>query len=225
MSCADFLVADNNAEAVGWLRRWPRWPTPTLIIHGCEGCGKTHLAYAFAEQAEARLVHAHELAGIDPLALLSETRAAVIDDADACAAGGGEQALLHLINAVGEAGRTLLLTARRAPGHWPIALPDLRSRLKAAATVGIREPDDALMRAILGKLFVERQLRVNEDVLSYILARIERSLAAAGLVVARLDAEALATQRPVTIPLIRKVLGENGASDEHAFPPPETSAG
>lgn len=213
MGCADFLVADSNAEAVGWLRRWPRWPTPTLIIHGPAGCGKTHLARAFAEQTRSRIIATDVVVEIDPLALLVDALGAVIDDADACAATGGEQAMLHLVNAVGETGRTLLLTARQAAGHWPVALADLRSRLKAATSVGIGEPDDALMRAVLGKLFVERQIRVGEEVLSYILARIERSPGAAGLLVARLDAEALAAQRPVTIPLVRKVLGENGAGD------------
>lgn len=213
LGCADFLVADSNSEAVGWLRRWPNWPTPTLIVHGPKGCGKTHLAHAFAEQTKARVITGDELAGIDPLALLDEAPGAVVDDADACAAAGGERALLHLVNAVAETGRTLLLTARQAPGHWPVALPDLRSRLKAAASAGIGEPDDPLMRAVLGKLFVERQLRVGEEVLSYILARIERSWRAASMLVARLDAEALAAQRPVTIPLVREILGEEGEAD------------
>lgn len=225
MGCVDFLVADSNAEAVGWLRRWPRWPMPTLILHGPEGSGRTHLARAFAEQTGARVVCARELGGIDPLALLADAPGAVIDDADACAAAGLERALLHLVNAVGETGRTLLLTARNAPGHWPVALADLRSRLKAAAAVGIGAPDDALMRAVLGKLFVERQVLVGEEVLSYILARIERSLGAAGLLVARLDAEALAAQRPVTIPLVRKVLGEDAGSDVQDDTLPDATPG
>jgi chromosomal replication initiation ATPase DnaA len=211
MGCADFLVADSNIEAVGWLRRWPRWPTPTLIIHGPGGCGKTHLAHAFAEQTGARLVAAGELGRIDPLAFAAT--GAVIDDADACTGPGFERALLHLVNAMGESAGTLLLTARLAAGHWPVALPDLRSRLNSAAGAGIGEPDDALIRAVLGKLFVERQLQVGEEVLSYIVARIERSLAAANLLVARLDAEGLAAQRPVTVPLVRKVLGEEEAGD------------
>lgn len=208
MGGADFLVAESNAGAVRWLRQWPFWPTPTLIIHGHEGCGKTHLARAFAARIGAPVLPAHQLSGIDPLTVLAGAPGAVIDDADACA-GEGERALLHLVNAVAEAGCTLLLTARRPPSQWPIALADLSSRLNAATSVMIAEPDDALMRAVLGKLFVERQLRVGEEVLSYILARIERSVGAAGLLVARLDGEALATRRPVTIPLVRKVLGEN----------------
>lgn len=211
MGCADFLVAESNADAVRWLRQWPVWPTPTLIIHGPAGCGKTHLACAFAGRIGAPVLAARELSGSDPLAILAEAPGAVIDDAEACA-GEGERALLHLVNAAGEAGRTLLLTAGQPAAHWPIALADLRSRLKAATSVGIGEPDDALMRSVLGKLFVERQLRVGEEVLSYILARIERSLGAAGALVARLDAEALAAKRPVTIPLARKVLGEAGDS-------------
>lgn len=219
MGYADFLVADSNVEAVGWLRRWPRWPAPTLIIHGPEGCGKTHLAHALAGQTGARLVAAAELGRIDPLTLLAGAPGAVVDDADTCAQQGlEERALLHLVNAVGESGGTLLLTARLAAGHWSVALPDLRSRLNAAASAGIGEPDDALIRAVLGKLFVERQLRVGEEVLSYIVARMERSLSAANLLVERLDAEGLAAQRPVTIPLVRAVLGEAATEAEPALP-------
>jgi DnaA regulatory inactivator Hda len=212
MDCADFLVAASNAEAVAWLRRWPHWPTPALILHGPPGCGKTHMAFAFAKHSGAALLRPGLLDRADPHALLEGVPAAVVDDADDCVRTGDEATLLHLFNLVAETGRNLLLTGGEPPARWPLGLADLRSRLNASCIAGVDAPDEALMRAVLGKLFVERQLHVGEEVLSYLLARTERSLTAAALLIARIDEAALAAKRPVTIPLVRAVLAEQAAA-------------
>ena len=58
-------------------------------------------------------------------------------------------------------------------------------------------PDDALLRAVLVKLFADRQLAVDESLVGYVAPRIERSFAAARAVVARLDEEAMRQQAAV----------------------------
>ena len=55
-----------------------------------------------------------------------------------------------------------------------------------------------MLRAVLVKLFADRQLAVDEALVTYLLARLERSFAAAQAAVMQLDAEALRLQRPVT---------------------------
>lgn len=206
MGEADFLAADSNAAAIAWLRRWPDWPTNALVVHGPPGCGKSHLARVFARATAARPIAPGALAATDPIMLLADAASAVLDDADRVVAAGDERALFHLVNVAAETGRTLLLTAREAPARWGLRLADLRSRLNAATAVAIEAPDDALIRAVLAKLFADRQLRVGEDVLSYLLARMERSLEAARGLTERIDAAALGARRPVTIPLVRAVL-------------------
>ena len=149
-----------------------------------------------------------EAAGARPLA--EAAGAVVLDDFDRALEGEprlDEAALLHLHNALAEAGGHLLLTAGAAPARWDLRLPDLASRLRAAPAVAVTAPDDALMTAVLVKLFADRQLRVGQGVVEFLVRRIERSFEAARDIVAAIDAGALAAHRNVTVPLAREVLG------------------
>lgn len=209
----DFLVAPANEEAVAWLDCWPDWPAPALVLHGPEGCGKTHLAQVFAARAGAhggaRVVAGQPGVDLDPPALLAGVRAVIIDDADRVVEGGyAEGTLFHLYNAAKESGSSLLLTARRPVAGWGVALPDLASRLQAAPAVEIGPPDDAVIAAVLIKLFADRQVRVGTEVVAYLLRHMERSFAAARAVVAAADRLSLAERRPVTVPLARRILDE-----------------
>ncbi len=208
LSGEDFLVAPGNAGAVAWLDRWPDWPGPLLAIHGPAGCGKTHLAQVFMAASGARAIGADALGGTEPRHLLAGARACVVEDAEAFLGGDLEEALLHLYNTVQETGRHMMLTARRPPARWPVRLADLRSRLKAATAVGIGPPDDPLITAVIVKLFVDRQLRVDADVVSFMLTRMERSFETARTLVAAVDRAALAERRNITVPLVRGVMEE-----------------
>jgi chromosomal replication initiation ATPase DnaA len=203
MGAADFLVAPCNRDAVALLDRWPDWPGPALVIHGPEGCGKTHLTHVWQAQSGAAAIARTDLTANNVPDLLGAARAALVEDVDR---GVGERALLHLHNLLAEQGGHLLLTARVPPGEWGVALPDLSSRLGAAMSVGVGAPEDALIGGVLVKHFADRQLRVEPAVVTFLLARMERSFAAARALVAALDAAALAGKRRITVPLAREVL-------------------
>jgi chromosomal replication initiation ATPase DnaA len=117
-----------------------------------------------------------------------------------------ERALFHLLNLAREERAFLLFTARTAPTGWTIGLRDLASRLKALPVVTLGTPEDALLRAVLVKLFGDRQLAVDESLISYLVKRIERSVAAARAIVAELDREAMRQKRPLSRPLAAAVL-------------------
>ncbi len=201
----DFLVAPCNRDAVLWIDRWPAWPAPALVVHGPPGCGKTHLAHVWQARSGARMLAANQIAGETPDDLLADTRYGIVEQAHAPT---DEQALVHLYNVVADRGGHLLLTATAPPSRWGIALPDLRSRIVAAPAVAIGAPDDAVIAAVMGKLFGDRQLRVNEEVVAFLLARMERSFDAARRLVAALDSAALAGGRNITVPLARQVLDQ-----------------
>jgi chromosomal replication initiation ATPase DnaA len=201
----DFLVAPCNRAAVAWIDRWPDWPAPALVLAGPEGCGKTHLAHVWRHRTGAALLLRSALAeGGDPVPE-DGARYVVVEDADA---PGSEAALFHLYNHIAAHGGTMLLCARMPPARWPIALPDLASRLRAAPVAEIGLPDDSLLEAVLAKLFADRQLRIGAEILRYVVPRMERSFAAARAIVERLDRAALAESRTVTVPLARRVLEE-----------------
>lgn len=107
-----------------------------------------------------------------------------------------ERALFHLINLAREEGVFLLFTARSAPSLWPVALPDVVSRLRALPVIVLQAPDDAMLRGVIVKLAADRQLQLDESVVGYILTHIERSFAAARAAVIALDQEALRQGRP-----------------------------
>ncbi len=208
LGAADFLVADSNREAVTWLETWPGWPAPAVIVVGPSGCGKSHLGRMFLARTGGVAVKPAELGHQPPAASPSLLAAAaiVIDDADRAIEAGYEAPLLHLYNAVREEGRTMLLTAQTPPARWQIRLADLRSRLNSCPTVAIGAPDQALIAALLVKLFADRQLGVDEAVIGFLVNRIERSFAAARDIVAKIDAASLSARRRVTVPLAAEAL-------------------
>jgi chromosomal replication initiation ATPase DnaA len=204
----DFLVAPSNEAAIAMLDRWPDWPASATLLHGPPGCGKTHLAHVWQARSGALLCTAASLT-MQTVPTLAASSAVVLEGAEQAA----ERPLLHLLNLIADQRGHLLLTAPVPPSRWGTALPDLRSRLLAMPSVEVRAPDDALIGAVLLKLFADRQLTVGEEVIIYMLHHMERSFAAARRLVAALDAAALAAQRRVTVPLVRRVLG---SQDEEA---------
>lgn len=203
----DFFVSPANALAVTTLDQPELWPNGKLLLIGPEGAGKTHLAMVFAARTGAQVIEAGDLAAAD----LPEAAALVIENADTVAGDtAAETALFHLHNHMTGRGGLLLLTAARAPRDWGLTLPDLQSRMEATATATLLPPDDALLGAVLVKLFADRQLQVAPGFIRWLVRRIDRSFATARAVVAALDAEALATKRPINSTLAATLLDSDG---------------
>ena len=202
---ADFFVSQANTLAAGMVSNPDGWPNGKLVLTGPAGSGKSHLARVWADQSGAVVLHGPALGTTDPGALLRE--AVVVDDADQVAGQPDlERPLLHLHNLVLAEGGRLLLTAQTPPSQWPVRLPDLASRMQASATVALEPPDDALLSAVLIKLFADRQVHVSPQLVQFLARRMERSLFAASRLVGALDALALASNRPISRALAAEVL-------------------
>ena len=199
----DFLGGPSNAPALKLIDSWPDWPSRVVALVGPEGSGKSHLAAIWAGASGARFLAARSLGETNLPASLA-TGALVVEDADE--RDFDERALFHLLNLAREDSAFLLLTARTLPAGWRLEIRDLASRLKALPVVAMAPPDDELLRAVLVKLFSDRQLTVDESLIGYVAARIERSFAGARAVVAQLDEEAMQRGRPLTRAFAAEIL-------------------
>jgi chromosomal replication initiation ATPase DnaA len=215
----DFMVAPGNQVAVDWIDRWPDWPQPGLALYGDPGAGKTHLTQVWRRNSGAVALDPCALIAHEPPELLGDAAACVLDDAEAlydpaAPRQEGERRLLHVFNMMTQRGGHILFAGRSAPARWPIALPDLRSRLAALPAVAIGPPDERLIEAVLVKLFTDRQLAVEPAVVSYLLRRMERTFAAARSLVAAIDRESLRAGRPVTVPFVAELMARGGFEAE-----------
>jgi len=199
----NFLAGPANAAALGLIDAWPEWPNRIMMLVGPEGCGKSHLAAIWADEAGARSTTAHALTATTLPAALA-TGALVVEDLKP--GDFDERAVFHLLNLVREEGAYALITARMLPSAMEVELRDLRSRLRALPSVSLLPPDDQLFRALIVKYCADRQLAIDESVVGYLATRIERSYASARRAVALLDSEALRQGRPVTRALAVELL-------------------
>lgn len=202
LSRDDLVIGAANALAVEAIDAWPHWPHPVVLITGPSGAGKTHLATAWSEASGARVWQSGDRdppAGPRPFAVL-------VEDVDR--GGYEENGLFALLNAARLGGGTVLLTARRAPGEIAIALPDLRSRLRASTAIDLRAPDEELLAGVVMKLAADRQIAIEPKVVAYALSRMERSFEAAAEFVRRVDRAALAGKERIGRGLAQRILGE-----------------
>ncbi len=202
----NFLEGPANAAALALVDAWPEWPNRTMLLVGPEGSGKSHLAAIWAEQAGARSTSAHALTAANVPAELA-TGALVVEDLRAAAFD--ERALFHLLNLAREDEASILITARLPPSAIEIELRDLRSRLRAVPIVSLLPPDDHLFRALIVKFCADRQLAVDEQVVGYLVTRLERSYATARQAIELLDREGLRLGRPVTRALAAELLRQS----------------
>lgn len=191
----DFVPGAANAEALALIDAWPDWPSRACAVWGPSGSGKTHLAEIWRARADAVAVRPEALTA-DVVAGLAPGVAVVVDDADTVDGGA---ALFHLLNFVNQSDGWLLLTGQEPPQRWATRVPDLHSRLTAVPGFALEAPDEALMARALLKLFADRQLKLPEAVIGYLVPRLRRSFADAERIVVLIDQLALQQKRNISV--------------------------
>lgn len=202
MGQEDFLEAECNQSALNTLLKWPNWPTPAVILSGEAGSGKTHLASVWAAKSHAQFIDCHDLRNTPDLFEKTNPVFVVEDIHRYVGREEDEQILFHLYNHVKNANGSLLMTTEKDVSFLKWQLPDLKSRLHQATTLTIQEPDDMLLKAVMMKLFFDRQILIDERTLNYAITRIERSFDAVRTLVEDIDKLSLEEKKRVTVNLI-----------------------
>ncbi len=209
-----FLLGPGNRDAVTWIDRWPDWPAPLLFLSGPPASGKSHLAAVWKQKAQGFAVRPDMLASMSAEDIAAQGKNLVIDGLDPWIGDReAETTLFHLYNIFKEEGRSLLVAARMNAAQADFAIADVASRFRAAPQALIQAPDDVLLASVLAKLFSDRQLVVGEDVIRYILPRMERSFTAARDLAEYADRAALARRRGISVPFMREIMSEMQQDD------------
>jgi hypothetical protein len=185
---ADYIISSSNAAVVRHFEHWGSWPVMATILTGPRKSGRSLLGRIVA----------------------SQTGGDLIDDAERA----DEEALFHAWNRAQERRRPLVLIVDRLPPFWPIALPDLRSRIAATPVVAIPDPDEDLAAQLIERFCLARGLAAPPELVRYLVPRIERSYFGLYRLIEALDGLALERRQGLTVPLARLALAQFGVIDE-----------
>jgi len=212
------FVVGANAELLQVLRT----SQPSFAgywIYGESGSGRSHLLSACCRAAREQQRTAIYIAGAhrvqQPASLLADLEQAArggelvaIDDIDYLLGDVTTELLLMAIYQRLYAEQGAMLVSHAGPAHVPtIHTPDLASRLRSLQHFQILPLSDDHKMALLQARASHRGYELSQPVLDYWLARGPRSVGALLRDLEILDTAALAQQRKVTIPLLKRVLG------------------
>ncbi len=198
---ADFEIGVSNRAAISAVDAFVKAREPALAICGPTGAGKTHLAHILAAENGGAVLDASAVSDLSA----EKGGLVVVDNAELFA---DPKQLLALVENSRAAGAKLALAGRGRPAAWAKGLEGLATRLEAMTRASLEEPDEALMRAVIGRRIIERQWRAREGVAAYAAPRLPRTFAAAAAFVDAVGAAAIAAGTPINLPLARKVLAD-----------------
>ena len=197
----DFIVSSSNSEAISWLDKWPIWPKNGLSFYGEAGSGKTHLVHCWKLMTNGIAINSNNLNNFS-FKKVYDNHHIALDDASKIP----EQTLFHIINICKEEKGTIFLLDRRPPAHWEVSLEDLNSRLRSMTTIELKKPDDQLIENLFIKLFADRQIKVNSDVVKFLIKRVERNFNSVQKIVEEIDKQSFSYKKEITIPFVSNLL-------------------
>lgn len=189
---------------------------PGCWIWGAPSTGKSHLLQAVCERAapDAAFLPVRELLAAGPGSLEGMARRAFlcIDDVqDVAGDAEWEQALFRFYNEARDLGHALFVAARAPARDSGFGLPDLESRFTQLAAFQIHPLGDSDRESALKLRARHRGFDLPDETAHYLLTRQRRDMGSLYALLDRLDSEALAAQRRLTVPFVKSVIGNGGA--------------
>ena len=213
----DTFVTGRNGDLIRRLEVFAAQTTfGGCLVYGPAGGGRTHLLQAVCHRHGAGaagggaiyLPLADPAVRPDALDGLENLDLVALDDVDHWLGGAeAERALLALYQGLEARDGRLLLSAAEPAVRLAFAFADLASRLRALPGYQVHTLPDADKAEVLKRLAGERGLKLSKAVLTFWLSRSRRNLTSLVDQLDRLDSAAMAEQRRVTVPLVKRVLG------------------
>ena len=198
----DFYVSKNNFHAFKLIESWPKWSSRLVNIYGPSGCGKTHLINILKGKINCIIIAANKI-NTKTLDQYKIKECLIVDnfknDID-------EKLLYSIINMALQDNKYLIISSLTALKNFKIKLKDLSSRFTSFVDIGIDLPTDDLLRVILEKNFSDKQIKISEKNIEYILKNIDRSYERVNTFGSFIDDLSLSKAQPINLQLIKKVL-------------------
>lgn len=205
---ASFLPGPNEA-ALQHIRLWAESPTRSPVptyVWGASGSGKSHLLKAVREalREQGGAVGWIDASVAEPAAWDDRWAAVVLDDVHLYTAVQQHAAFTSFVNAQTQQ-RWVLAAGSVPPADLPLR-EDLRTRLGWGHVFQLHVLTEPERRAVLRQEADARGVFLSDEVMDFMLTRFSRDLGSLMQLLQQLDGFALASQRPITIPLIKAML-------------------
>ena len=200
----DFYVSTNNFEAYKLIEGWPKWSSRLINIFGPSGCGKTHLANIFNKKINSFFIKASNLNN-SSLPAIKAKECLIIDEYQ----NNIEEKLLYsILNNCLLSNQYIVVNSLKPIQSFEIKLNDLKSRFSSFVNISIDLPTDELIKVIISKNFSDKQVKIDNKLLEYILKNIDRSYEKIFDLIDKLDNFSLSTGKSININLIKKALNK-----------------
>tara|TARA_B100000945_G_scaffold319465_1_gene326742 strand:+ start:1235 stop:1888 length:654 start_codon:yes stop_codon:yes gene_type:complete len=200
----DFFVSSSNFEAYKLIESWPNWPDKSINVHGPSGCGKTHLSKILANQMETIFINSKNF-NEETVVKNKFFKCLIIDNFNNDI---NEKLLYSILNHLKQIDKYVLINSLKPLNHYEIKLKDLKSRLEGFLKIGINLPTDELLKVVILKIFSEKQIKISEKNVEYIIKNIERTYDKILKFTKEIDNLSLSTGKVININLIKKVLND-----------------
>jgi len=198
----DFYVSPGNQDAYDFINSWPKWIKRIVNIFGPSGSGKTHLASILKSKTTSLVIQSNEV-NEKIISEFKTKEALIIENLNHKV---NENILFSIWNLALQDNKYFLITSNESINTHKFKLPDLRSRVNSCLIIGINLPSDELINVIIAKNFSDKQIKVEQKYIDYIIKRIDRSYEKISQFILILDKYSLKKGMPISLKLIKEVL-------------------
>ena len=198
----DYYVSKSNYFAKNIIEAWPKWEKKIVNLTGEKYSGKTHLSTIFKIKSNALYLLSKNIDN-STLKKIKLSNSIIIEDLDDTF---DEKLLYSIFNLVEQDNKYLLISSNKPIDTLSFSLPDLVSRLKNCIIAKIEQPDDDLIYAIILKSFSDRQIKLDNKIIDYIIKRIARSYSKMHEFIYKIDELSLKKRKSINFKIIKEII-------------------